>query len=1058
MKDDEGQKKRCDLVLYQKKNRSKHSGRSLGYNPFIVHPTPCIEFKLCPLAFEDQCPECEFPISLREAYNPRYWPAFGRDADNSSSSYADPLPNSIIDLNATNAGTLALDYSTTLTNGAGEVFANPTSDGTDIFLGAGEWLYSINRSTGAVNWSTQISSYTNITGDQTRSAPTVWQDFLFVATAPLIPQSMDLLEGDNFFNTLYGPVVSREQLNPLEPRAQLLKINKADGTLVWSKPIGQRANTMLDPDNWLIVTASPVVTNVIIDGACRPVVIVGTDTAQNTVPWTIPSIQLPPTARDYWLGDSQFFQFTDVGKIIVFDAIEPAPPLPASPSISETLLTVGKPAGGTVISGNPDFFAPGQEILVTPIYVSSDPRMNTRAELSPSIWQNYQLTPDELSRWPGYFQRIVFFIGLTTIVPNTLNGYQVRDPVSLALVPLVGGAVNPTNSQLTISVRVEMMPGTNMFTIHDVDDGGAQWTSPLTPYSTTLVTDLPDGSTVLKYWRFDVNADPFPMSGATIQTALPVITYDPVLGPYVADYDAYAFSYFGATMWGNTFSVKLDPCCKTATQVFFGTGNNHHVPLSEQFWLYRQLYFGVPDFPQVYSADTIERLVALQCAGGCCDTAAPLTLPYFYREDLMAQAYASGAGNQPALIDTMYRTKKQYVLNELSIPLSVRGGRNYHASLVSLNLSDGPRFGMINWAQRMTAYDQYHDGFALNALSLSNPNGWSSIQNFYSAYRGADDQFGAGPVYLHNVTLPDYAPVPAWTCCVHASCHKAGKNRCLFLDPCGKDEKCKKKCELRLQKHRVNPELDRADLLVGASTGGDLIALRLDPDHQSPDFEAPKVRYWTYVGNPGPFGGAIYGIATDGQKIYTLQTNVGPAYQNAWPIGTYPQNFAPPYAWLTRPVGEDVTVKLPGQSYVSAADGITGTIEWEHLIVSGLTAPAPTVGALGVTSLPVRRQVKSSSNACKPCHKDSIPCCKPPVTPLSDNLVYYGTSGGNIELLNARDGALVQTLASVNNTAGIAKPIVIEGQLYASLGYTLPAIVNTGSTYGPTDLFSAYTI
>lgn len=137
------------------------------------------------------------------------WPMIGHDASNSFSATSS-------DVGVRNVARLTPRWVATTT---GDVSATPAVvDGAVYFPDFGGTLWKLNARTGAVIWSHQVSAYTGIAGDSSRSSPALTRGMLIIG---------DLKAGN------------------------LMGIDTSTGTLRWL--------TQIDPSPKAIITGSPVV-------------------------------------------------------------------------------------------------------------------------------------------------------------------------------------------------------------------------------------------------------------------------------------------------------------------------------------------------------------------------------------------------------------------------------------------------------------------------------------------------------------------------------------------------------------------------------------------------------------------------------------------------------------------------------------------------------------------------------------------------------------------------------------------------------------------------------
>jgi polyvinyl alcohol dehydrogenase (cytochrome) len=144
-----------------------------------------------------------------------FWPFGGQNLSNTRNASRG------IQINSGNVSNLAPRWVTTT---GGDVSATPSVDATSVYFP--DWagnVYSLDRRTGAVNWSRQVGDYTGVTGDFSLVTPAQFRDLLIF--------------GDQGGRSLQG--------------ARLIAVEKRSGDLRWT--------TNLDTHPTAIVTQSPVV-------------------------------------------------------------------------------------------------------------------------------------------------------------------------------------------------------------------------------------------------------------------------------------------------------------------------------------------------------------------------------------------------------------------------------------------------------------------------------------------------------------------------------------------------------------------------------------------------------------------------------------------------------------------------------------------------------------------------------------------------------------------------------------------------------------------------------
>ena len=180
-------------------------------------------------------------VSALSAQSQSQWPTAGQNLNNSRSQ---PAERSISPANVKN---LSPKWAFTTSN---DVSATPTVVGNAVYFP--DWggnLYAVNKESGSLIWSHQISDYDGIPGSFSRVSPAVD-----------VPNDQ-LIIGDNPHGfTGATPVkqinasIIRDILNPLTPGgAKVIAVDRATGTLRWI--------TNVDTQPAAIITGSPVVFN-----------------------------------------------------------------------------------------------------------------------------------------------------------------------------------------------------------------------------------------------------------------------------------------------------------------------------------------------------------------------------------------------------------------------------------------------------------------------------------------------------------------------------------------------------------------------------------------------------------------------------------------------------------------------------------------------------------------------------------------------------------------------------------------------------------------------------
>jgi polyvinyl alcohol dehydrogenase (cytochrome) len=151
----------------------------------------------------------------------RLWPFSGHDLNNTRHAKSETKisPANVDDLSTT-----------WVFETGGDVSATPAVDGTDVYVP--DWagnLFKIDRETGELIWSRQISEYTGIVGDFSRNTPAVHGNILVLGNqGPLDVSNVGLFQG-----------------------ATMMAVSKQTGDMIWS--------TKIEDHPAAIVTQSPIV-------------------------------------------------------------------------------------------------------------------------------------------------------------------------------------------------------------------------------------------------------------------------------------------------------------------------------------------------------------------------------------------------------------------------------------------------------------------------------------------------------------------------------------------------------------------------------------------------------------------------------------------------------------------------------------------------------------------------------------------------------------------------------------------------------------------------------
>ena len=122
----------------------------------------------------------------------------------------------------------------------GQVFAQPLSVGNSVLVATeNDYVYSINRNTGAVNWSRQLGSPYAAAAEHCAQTPVVLP-YIGVTSAPVYDPSTGTLYVSGM---LSGPPGDDSHLSTRSPTYDLFALNETTGAIKWHKQIaGSPAN------------------------------------------------------------------------------------------------------------------------------------------------------------------------------------------------------------------------------------------------------------------------------------------------------------------------------------------------------------------------------------------------------------------------------------------------------------------------------------------------------------------------------------------------------------------------------------------------------------------------------------------------------------------------------------------------------------------------------------------------------------------------------------------------------------------------------------------------
>jgi hypothetical protein len=504
-------------------------------------------------------------------------------------------------------------------------------DESGSFLEPDGRVICISRCDGSVNWSKKFSDYTSVSGDYSRGIA-LYGDWLYTGVNTFAPQTWSPFTNvRNRFSS--QPWVARGE------RMSMLCINKHTGNLVWKKYIGKEASKVDDEDNFLMISASPIVFETCMSKCSTsptPILAFGTSSIQSFVPWLVTADEV---TKGVSIGSDPKFRMTDNGHIYLLNACT-----------GEILVDQ---------SVAPERYQEGDEL-------SSDSVVNGDSEAGFKIWHNVcpedldggELDPiDQRYGESKYIQTLA--PGGTILAGSPLVGLTVTGNDGSTVGPIVAGGVPSALENVTFCIDVVFEPGTTTFHRVGPIPGG--------PYDTTS-SDM-DG----------VTGGNFP---ARIVKVLQV-------GDTLTEQDAYQSNYYGSSTWASPHVVNRDSC-GCAAEIYFTTGQSHATPLDEQCIFDRH---GGPGTGQNY----LDRVCDIQ-----------------QKQDAFKNDRTKT--NFLAVREAWANAEKDVKIRS-EIPVSVRGNRNFHNSVIGVNLRCGS-FGDLMWNHKVFAYDTWHVGFRLVMVIL----------------------------------------------------------------------------------------------------------------------------------------------------------------------------------------------------------------------------------------------------------------------------------------------------------------------------------------------------
>lgn len=460
------------------------------------------------------------------------WLRFGKTLVNSHHTTDSPIDSSNVD-------NLVLKYTAPLGLQAGwktEMYAAPTAtknklylttqnqfDATGEFISSDGFIMALNRADGSVIWKRLMSTYSGVEGDNARQSPTVFRDFIYIASSVFRPQT--LLPYMNVTDISNGRPVTGTN-NP----TAVYCINRHTGDLVWKRALAQVATEIADEDNWTTITESPVVadTDLYNNGEPYPTLFAQLSSLQSILPWLY-TIPLPPPftpGLSITLGELNSYHNTDRGKWFALDPFSGA--VLNRVTFAPSLYTQGDVlTSDSIIPGHTPF-------LVYHYVIPTD--ITPGGELNPIL--------------PAYAGpnriRSVLRTGFTP--PPFLQGISHRDNMGiLAIIPST--PVEENWNLVVVVIEATMNVGANTFNF----DG----------------TDFPVDQLLF---------EPFPDLSSRLIKRLHV-------GDVLTTQDAYGANYYGCSNWGNINTVNVDRHSKLAVEVYTTSGQNHSIPLDEEVYI-----------------------------------------------------------------------------------------------------------------------------------------------------------------------------------------------------------------------------------------------------------------------------------------------------------------------------------------------------------------------------------------------------------------------------------------------------------------------------------------
>lgn len=425
--------------------------------------------------------------------------------------------------------------------GYADVYSNPTVDDKCIFLCTqaqyndnqellptfGGEIIAFDRSTGEVIWRRFISEYSGVPGDYSFASPAVDGNYLYFATGITVPQSIAPYE--DTLKTISDGV----PVQATGTRHSLFCINKLTGDVIWRLFLGEAANHINDPDNWLYFLQSPIVTDTVSN---RKVVLIGSASSQyfqSALYTNFYGARFPIP-----LLEQLDFQMTDIGRVFIVDA---------DSGLLLKMITSGPPLlhAGDALPAS--CVVPPREGITTDIIL--------RHIVSPDdLLESGHLNPIRSDYGGGdytYDMTYVLEIGDgTATIPAPLDGIQVVDTYGNQVTLHAGDTITDALQNVVCTMKYQMETGTTNISFRSATNPGI--------YFTMSTTD--------------------PATGLAGQTGIrPVrIARKATVGEIMDAETAYQLNMYGACITGNTITVA-----STKDRFYYTTDQPHFVPYSQ---------------------------------------------------------------------------------------------------------------------------------------------------------------------------------------------------------------------------------------------------------------------------------------------------------------------------------------------------------------------------------------------------------------------------------------------------------------------------------------------